>query len=207
VSEYADARAALLQAGRRIVAAGLVVGSGGNLSARVGDRLLVTPSGSWLDDLDELSVVALDGSHLDGPTPTSELALHVSSYSNRPDVTSVVHAHPQGVLLLDALELGVPVLATTDHAFYVREVRRVGFHPPGSAELAEAAGAALDGCDCVVLARHGCSVVATDVELAVKRALNLEEAARLTLAALAVGRELPPAPRDVRYSPVRTIRE
>jgi L-fuculose-phosphate aldolase len=207
VSEYADARAALVQAGRRIVAAGLVVGSGGNLSARVGDRLLVTPSGSWLDDLDELSVVALDGSHLDGPTPTSELALHVSSYSHRPDVASVVHAHPQGVLLLDALELGVPVLATTDHAFYVREVRRVGFHPPGSAELAEAAGAALDGCDCVVLARHGCSVVAADVELAVKRALNLEEAARLTLAALAVGRELPPAPRDVRYSPVRTIRE
>jgi ribulose-5-phosphate 4-epimerase/fuculose-1-phosphate aldolase len=102
-------------------------------------------------------------------------------------VHAIVHLHPQTALLLDALGERIR-LVSTDHAFYLRRIVTTPFRPPGSAELAEiAAGAAGDGTDCVLLAHHGCSVLGDTVELAHKRALYLEEAARLTYAALVAG--------------------
>jgi L-fuculose-phosphate aldolase len=183
------------------VAAGLVVGSGGNLSARAagaGD-CVVTGAGTWLDRLDAGSFARVrvdDGTRLGGPAPTSELALHLATYRARPDVTVVVHLHPQSVLLLDALDEPVR-LVTTDHAYYLRRVARTPFAPPGTPEVGEvAAAAAAAGATCVVLAHHGCSVLADSVELAHKRALYLEEAARLTYRALVVGREPAPCPAE-----------
>jgi hypothetical protein len=79
----ADATAAgLVALGRRVVAAGLVVASGGNLAARLPDpdRILVTPRGWALDELDPaaLATVGLDGRHISGAyAPTTELALHL----------------------------------------------------------------------------------------------------------------------------------
>ncbi|AVT33388.1 hypothetical protein C6361_32515 [Plantactinospora sp. BC1] len=130
--------------------------------------------------------------------PTSEVELHLATYRARPDVNAIVHLHPQTVLLLDALGEQVR-LVTTDHGFYLRRVARVPFRLPGTTELAElAADATRDGTNCLVLSRHGCSVLADSVELAHKRAANLEEAARLTYRALAVGRlaELPELPAE-----------
>jgi L-fuculose-phosphate aldolase len=198
MSEYDVAAAAVVRAGRRLVAAGLVVGSGGNLSVRVGDRLVVTPAASWLDELDpvNLSLTGLDGVVLDGPAPTSELPLHLAAYRARPDAAAVVHAHPQGVLALSALGR-VPVLATTDHAYYVGSLGTVPFLPPGSVGLATAAAEQLRDHACVVLARHGISAVGGSMDEALKRALNLEEAARLTLMAACTGAELPAAPAEV----------
>jgi L-fuculose-phosphate aldolase len=188
-----------------VVAHGLVVGSGGNLSARITgtDECWVSATGTWLDRLDRPSFVRVrlgDGSLVGDASalPTSELALHLATYRRRPDVSAVVHLHPQTVLLLDAL--GEPIrLVTTDHAFYLRRVVTTPFRLPGSTELAEVvAAAAADGTDCVLLAQHGCSVLADSVELAHKRALYLEEAARLTYRALALGRadELPDCPAE-----------
>jgi L-fuculose-phosphate aldolase len=180
-----------------------VVGSGGNLSARITgtDDCWVTATGSWLDRLDRSSFVRVrlrDGALVGDAQapPTSELALHLASYRRRSDVSAVVHLHPQTVLLLDAL--GEPVrLVTTDHAYYLRRVVTTPFRMPGTQELADlAADAAADGTDCVVLAQHGCSVLAGSVELAHKRALYLEEAALLTYRALVLGRaaDLPDGP-------------
>jgi L-fuculose-phosphate aldolase len=187
-----------------VVRAGLVVGSGGNLSTREpgADRCWVTGTGTWLDRLgraDFAQVRIADGALLGqpGPAPSSEVALHLHTYRARPDVNAVVHLHPQSVLLLDALGERVR-LATTDHAYYLRPVVRIGFHPPGSVALARAAAAAAaGGADCVILARHGCSVLGGTLELAHARARNLEEAARLSYRALVLGRrdlpECPPA--------------
>jgi L-fuculose-phosphate aldolase len=95
-------------------------------------------------------------------------------------------------VLLTALGRDI-ALVTTDHAFYVREVTVVPFSPPGGAALADAAAAAVaGGSDAVVLAHHGCSVLADTVELAHKRAFNLEEAARLTRDALLLADGRPP---------------
>jgi L-fuculose-phosphate aldolase len=119
--------------------------------------------------------------------PTSELALHLATYRVRPDVHAVIHLHPQTVLLLDAVGERIR-LVTTDHAFYVREVVTTPYRPPGTPELAaEAAAAVAGGVNCVVLGHHGCSVLGDSVEMAHRRARNLEEAAQLTYRALAAG--------------------
>jgi len=102
-------------------------------------------------------------------------------------VNAVVHTHPQTSVLLTALGHRI-ALVTTDHAFYVRKVGYVPFRQPGTTELADAAAEAVaGGVNCVILAHHGCSVVADTVELAHKRVVNLEEAALLTHAALLTG--------------------
>jgi L-fuculose-phosphate aldolase len=197
-----DLRDQLALVGNAVVQAGLVVGSGGNLSARRSgaDECWVTVAGSWLDRLDRPAFVRVrisDGQPIDAvgepldsvdQVPTSELGLHLATYRVRPEVNAVVHLHPQMVLLLDAL--GEPIrLISTDHLFYLRRITTAPFRPPGTAAVGEeAAAVCADGTNCVVLSRHGCSVLGTTVELAHKRALYLEEAARMTYRALAAGR-------------------
>ena len=191
---WAGLLAELCSLGRSLVSAGLVLGSGGNLSARAAgaEVAAVTARGSWLDRLvpADFSLVRLaDGAVLGGtPAPSTELALHLECYRARPDATAIVHVHPQLSVLLTAL--GHPIrLITTDHVAYVGEIRVAPYRPPGTAELAtEAAALLADGrCHCVVLSHHGCSVVADSVEMALRRVLNLEEAAKLTHAALLLG--------------------
>jgi len=193
-------RAELISCGAAVVAAGLVRGSGGNLSARApgGASCWVTATGTWLDRLtpDDFTLVDIDsGEVLAGhPRPTSELRLHLASYRVRPDVNAVVHLHPQLSVLLDAM--GEPIrLVSIDHAYYLRQVRSTPFTQSGTDELARiAADAVRDGCNCVILGHHGCSVLGDGVELALKRALNLEEAATATYRALLLGRPVPQCP-------------
>ena len=190
----------LVAGGRAVTAAGLVRGSGGNLSARAPgeNSFWVTATGTWLDRLTPADLSRVDlgtGRVLAGnPRPTSELPLHRACYAVRPEVNAVIHLHPQLSVLLDAL--GEPIsLVTVDHAYYVREVRRTPFRHSGTPELVQGcADAVRDGCNCVVLAHHGCSVLADDLDLALKRALNLEEAAAATYRALLLGRPVPQCP-------------
>jgi L-fuculose-phosphate aldolase len=186
--------------GRAAVDAGLVVGSGGNLSARMpgADACWITGAGTWLDRLtskDFVEVRLADGAVVAGVLPPStEVALHLATYRVRPDVNAIVHLHPQVAVLLDSL--GEPIrLITTDHAYYLRRVSRVPFFPPGTVDLADAAAAAVaDGTNCVILAHHGCSVLGPDVAMAHRRASNLDEAARMTYRALLLTGGLPDRP-------------
>lgn len=195
-----DLRDQLAHVGYDVVQSGLVVGSGGNLSARIPDEdaIWATASGSWLDRLSRTTFAPVrisDGSPATVGTmpppriePTSEIALHLALYRARPDVNAVVHLHPQTALLLDALGEHIRIV-TTDHAYYLRRVSTVPFRLPGGPEVAALTAAmAADGTDCLVLSHHGCVVMGDTVELAHKRARNLEEAAQLTYRALAAGR-------------------
>jgi ribulose-5-phosphate 4-epimerase/fuculose-1-phosphate aldolase len=192
----------LIACGRAMVAAGLVRGSGGNLSARLPGwgECWVTASGTWLDRLtpSDFSLVDItSGDVLAGnPGPTSEVALHRASYQARPDVSAVIHLHPQLSVLLDAMGVRIR-LVTIDHAYYVREIRSTPFRLSGTQELAAVGADALrEGCNCVILAHHGCSVVADSVDLAMKRVLNLEEAAAATYRALSLGGPVPECPAE-----------
>lgn len=192
----------LIDAGRQLVARGLVQASGGNLSARLPgrDRFLVTASGTWLDRLtpEDFSVVTLDGDRVGGaPRPSVEWKLHQRTYAVREDVEAVVHLHPQHVLLVDLL--GAPIRFTTlDHQFYVGSVGRVPFHPAGSQAIADAAAEAAREHDAVVLAHHGCSTLGDSVSMALRRAFNLEEAAVMTYRLLVVGDTTSDFPREWR---------
>ena len=181
----------LADVGRMAVRSGLVLASGGNLSARLpgSDEFVVTGAGTWLDRLTpaDFSVMTLDGAVLGGAgRPSSEWKLHQRTYRVRPDVNAVVHLHPQHAVLVDALGHRIRLL-TLDHAFYVRSVGTVPYFPNGSDELADGAAEQAREHDCIVLSHHGCSALGADVGMAYRRAANLEEAATATYRCLLLG--------------------
>ncbi len=186
-----DLMAQLSETGRHVVERGLVQASGGNLSARVPgtNRFLVTATGTWLDRLTEedFAEVTLEGERVGGAErPSVEWRLHQRTYAVREDVAAIVHLHPQHVLLVDLL--GAPIRFTTlDHQYYLGGVGRIPFLPSGSPEVAEAAAEAARDHDAVVLAHHGCSALGDTVSMALRRALNLEEAAMMTYRLLLAG--------------------
>jgi len=182
--------AELAEVGRTAVASGLVQASGGNLSARLDERtFVVTGAGTWLDRLtrDDFAVVDLDGNVLSPDTkPSSEWKLHQRAYLRRPDVTAVVHVHPQHAVLLSVLRRDIRLL-TLDHAYYVKSIGYTEFHPNGSVELAETAAEQLAQHNCVIMRHHGCTTVGDSIGMAYRRAMNLEEAATATYRSLLLG--------------------
>jgi L-fuculose-phosphate aldolase len=101
-----DLRDQLTHVGAETVRAGLVIGSGGNLSARQpdSDQCWITAANTWLDRLRpaEFSLISIPDGELRGghPNPSSEWRLHTETYARRPDVNAIVHLHPQTSVLL-----------------------------------------------------------------------------------------------------------
>ncbi len=189
--ELAQATEELIRAGRIAVERGLVVASGGNLSARTGDgsHFIVTKSGTWLDRLDteSFSEIAVEAEEAPpSASPSVEWRLHQYTYRTRPDVNAIVHLHPQLLLLLDAAEVPIRQI-TTDHAFYLGDIGCVGYHRPGTDALATDAATVAADHDVMILSRHGCSALGADVDMALRRALNLGEAADLTFQSVTLG--------------------
>jgi L-fuculose-phosphate aldolase len=193
-------RERLVELGRTVVSAGLVVAAGGNIAARAGaDELWVTPTGWSLADLgpDDLATVRLDGRQAGGAhAVTSELPLHLAAFRARADAVWSLHLHPPTATLLDALNIPIRTI-TTDHAYYLRSIARVPYLQPGTDQVADAAGTALaEGADVVLLRHHGCLVVADTVDAALARALNLEAAATATYRARLLGDHATVCPAD-----------
>lgn len=201
MTSVAGVAGSVVELGRRVVKAGLVLGSGGNVSARQGpDEVVVTPSGHALDGLapHDLVTLSLDGQLRvvnGGRRPSSEWSMHLAAYRARPDAGVALHVHPPHVNVL--LATGRPIrLLTVDHAYYVRRMVRLAWMPTGSDELSDAVAGALASADVVLVAHHGCLIVAPDADAAFERAANLEAAATATYRALLLGdtaAECPPA--------------
>lgn len=189
-AEALAAADAMAEVGRDAVARGLTLASGGNLSVRLaGERFIITAAGSWLDRLRPADFVVLDleGRPVAGSVrPSSEWKLHQRAYAARDGARAIVHVHPQRAVLLDALGHRIRLL-TLDHAYYVRSIGTVPFFHNGTDALADAAAAQALEHDCILLRHHGCSTIGDSIEMAYRRALNLEEAAEATYAALLLG--------------------
>ena len=191
MTAHDDLIAQLADVGREAVAQGLVLASGGNLSARLpgADEFVVTGTGTYLDRLgaDEFSVVGLDGRIRGGnPNPSSEWKLHQRTYLIRPDVNAVIHLHPQYTVLLDALGHEIRLISL-DQAYYVRNVSSVPYFPSGSDELADAAAEAARDCNAVIMGFHGCSCLGETIAMGFRRAQNLEQAAMTTFRCIQLG--------------------
>ena len=182
------ARAQLVSYSARLLADGLAVGSAGNMSVRAGDIVAITPSGIGYDAMrpDDICLVALDGTEVDGPeTPSSETPMHLAIYAAT-NAAAVVHTHSPEVVALSAARSELPAIhyAITGLGGPVRVAPYVRF---GSAGLAAAAVAALDGRRAVILRNHGAVTYGRDLAQAYDRALLLEWLARTYRLALSYG--------------------
>jgi ribulose-5-phosphate 4-epimerase/fuculose-1-phosphate aldolase len=174
----ADAvREAIVAAGRRLGRRGLIAAGEGNVSARLGNGLLITPSGRRKDELaaGDIVVIALraadasreagDGAwRATGPRASSDVAIHRAVYAARPDVLAVAHAHlPAAMALTLAGEVPDPA-ALPETALLLPRIPFVPFGAPGSEELASRVADALaEGPEplpgAVLLERHGAVAV------------------------------------------------
>jgi L-fuculose-phosphate aldolase len=188
-------RRQIVEFSKRIYDKGYVAATDGNVSHRLtGDRVLVTPSGSCLGELqpNDLVCVSLAGHSASGPRkPTSELALHLSVYGIRPDVNAVVHAHPPianafsfagqtlDQCVIPEVVQGFGVIPTTEYA------------TPSSEESARVVRELVKEYDALLLQRHGSVTVGPNLREAFFKLDKLEHAARITLAARQLGAVIP----------------
>lgn len=181
-----EARAAIVRACRHLSAAGLSPGSSGNVSMRVGSRIIATPTGRSLRSVTEEELAATPADSDDAPRPTKELPLHAAMYAAHPEATAVVHLHSPSATAIACLPPGDGGLAqlpplTPYRVMRLGEVPLVPYARPGSAELAAGVAAAAPRNPVLLLANHGPVVAATTLDAAIDLVEELETAARLTL--------------------------
>lgn len=162
---------------------GMVSGSGGNVSIRVGDQIFITPTGVSLSKVEENNLVKLnmDGTWEEGKKPSKEYRLHLGCYLNRPDITAVVHVHSlYSVALSCSIELGTPIpIYFPGYAMRVGHLPMLPYMKPGAKELASGVAAVIKERNSVLLANHGVVSVGTDLQEALNIAEEIEENARL----------------------------
>ena len=186
---HAEKRAAVADGCRRLVADGLVVGTSGNVSVRVGGEVAISPSGVAYDTLDAESVCVVDltGEPVDGAlVPSSEWRMHTHVYRARPEIVTVVHAHPVAATAVSTLVEEVPPIHY-QLGLLGGAVRVAPYATYGTAELAELSVAGLQGRTGVLLASHGATTVGTSLAQAHERMAVLEWVCRVWLAARAGG--------------------
>ncbi|QYA93428.1 class II aldolase/adducin family protein [Streptomyces anulatus] len=172
---------------RRSAADGLVVGTSGNVSARVGDLVLVTPSGVPYDRLGPRDAVGVDleGRQVLGDLgPTSELPLHLAVYRST-DAAAVVHTHAVHATAVSTLVTEVPLVHYAA-AILGGPVRTAAYARYGTPELAEAMLGALEGRTGCLLANHGTVTYGDTLDQAYERTAQLEWLCHLWLTASSV---------------------
>lgn len=173
--------------GKSMFDRGLTVGSSGNLSVRIGDGWLMTPTNACLGRLDPatLSKVDAQGNPLSGDKPTKESFLHLSVYEKRPTAGAIVHLH-------STHSVAVSCLADTDPKqpippitpYYVMKIGNLvllPYYAPGDMTLANAVREVAGKHHAILLANHGPVVAGKDLESAVYATEELEETAKLYL--------------------------
>ena len=177
----------VLAAAAAMLAQGLTTGTAGNVSARSGDTVVITASG----EKTRTTTLALDGTLLGGPDPSSERALHLAIYRAFPGVRAVVHAHPVYATAFACARRPIPV-AVDEFALYAGgDVRCADYAMSGTEELAANAVAALDGRKAALLANHGLVAVGDSPADALHVAGVVERGAHAIWAAEALGGAVP----------------
>ncbi|MDS4014214.1 MAG: aldolase [Candidatus Accumulibacter sp.] len=180
-------RERIVDLGRSLFARGLTAGSSGNLSARVDDGWLLTPTNACLGELDPARLAKLDwqGRQLAGDSPSKEAFLHRAMYEERHAAGAIVHLHATHAA-------AVSCVAGLDHddclppltAYFVMKIGRlplIPYHRPGDPALADAIRGLAGKHSAVLLANHGPVVSGTTLEAAVYAIEELEETAKLFL--------------------------
>ncbi|MEU6644038.1 3-oxo-tetronate 4-phosphate decarboxylase [Saccharomonospora sp. NPDC046836] len=191
-----DLRQRIADLGASLFARRLTFGRTGNISVRTGDHVLLTPTGASLGALDpaELSVLDLEGTHLDGRKPSKEAFLHLAMYRARPAETAVVHLHSTYSVAVSCLagldeSNALPPL-TAYYAMRVGALPLLPYHAPGDARLGPLAEKVAGEHHALLLANHGPIVAGRDLAVATDAVEELEETARIFL----LVRDLPTRP-------------
>lgn len=171
--------AEIISVSNEIYDKGLVSGKAGNISARYGDFVAITPTLKSLSNLDEKDIVLvdMDGNVLTKGKPSSEVNMHLEIYKKRSDLKAIVHTHSP---------------YATGFAFSNKKLKRlegfgkiknqylaeIEYEKPGSDELAKSASEGIGGEDVLILKNHGVICVSDELKEAMLLAVFVEETAK-----------------------------
>jgi L-fuculose-phosphate aldolase len=181
-------REELAAAGRRLAQANLVIGTGGNLSARRDDMVAVTPTGGVLGELtaEMMTVIDLDGRIVDGKlAPTSEVPMHLAVY-RATGTGAIAHAHALASTAVACTRDELPAVHYTMLAIG-GAIRVAPYATFGSDELAENVTKALQGKSAALMQNHGSIAHGPTLAKAVENLELLEWAAELYSRGVALG--------------------
>ena len=181
-------RALLVALAASLFARGFAVGSAGNISVRLDDGFLITPTNSSLGRLDARRLAKLDSGfrHIDGDAPSKEVFMHRAVYAARPHSGAVVHLHSTMATAVSCLvpadaDSPIPLLTP----YFVMRIGKtlplVPYYRPGDPDVADAIKGLAGKYSSVLLANHGPVVSGDTLEAAVFAIEELEETAKLYL--------------------------
>ena len=184
-------RQQLVTVARRMNGTGLNQGTSGNLSVRIEQGILVTPSSLPYEQMEADDLVALDlsGQPLKEKQrrPSSEWRLHADVLSCRPEAMAVLHCHPIHATALACHDRGIPAFHYMVAVAGGDEIRCAPYATFGTKELSDNVVNALAQRNACLLARHGMVTLGKDLESALRVAVEVETLARMYLQALQLG--------------------
>lgn len=180
--EIKEAKAELIKQAKYLSDKNLTAGSGGNISTRVGDKILISTAGSMFSDLTEndIAIVDKNGKSLDTHKPSSETPMHLEIYKQRPDVNAIIHYHPvYATVYAIANKTMLPnILPHTTKHFH--DLKVAPYKNAGSEELATETAKELGTSEAILLGNHGALVVGKTLKIAAKTADSLENYAHIS---------------------------
>jgi L-fuculose-phosphate aldolase len=186
-----DLRSELAMFAHQILAEKLATGAGGNISARLETRMLISPSGFSLEDVTPEQYVDVDiesGEIAPGALrPSSEVLMHLACYRKRPDIRSVIHTHAPFTIALTSSGHDLKPMFADSIIYLGRRVPHLDYITVTTPELALAVEKAIPDCDCMVLRNHGAITVGENLKQAFWRACSMEESARIQFLATLIG--------------------
>jgi L-fuculose-phosphate aldolase len=199
-------REELTKYARKTVDKGLVVGPGGNISAKFEDTMYLSPSGFALEDIEPeqwIGVTISTGEILDTTfRPSSEVLMHLYAYRVNPAVQAIVHTHPAYCIALSLLGDKLPMLFP-DQAALIGDVGYVPYVLPTTDKLADALAEKVNDFSSILLENHGLVTTGKNLREAYYRTEVMEESAKIYLIAKAVG--TPKALTNEEYKEIQSL--
>lgn len=174
---------------RKLVDSGLVVGAGGNLSAREGEYMYISPSGFDLQELTDNEWVKVEiksGKVLSDLKPSSELEMHLECFRRNDDIQAVLHAHPSYSVGVASSGKDIPPMFP-DFPAMIKKISYIDYVIPTTDLLANAVGEVVADSQSIVMRNHGVLTVGTSMKEAYFYMQLTEEAAKVYTIASSVG--------------------
>lgn len=178
----------------------LIAGTDGNVSVKCGEYLLTTPSGlnKGFLRLDQIISVDWEGKVVQGQgQPTSELALHLAVYRQRPEVNAVLHAHPPLVTAFSLAGISLEEFILPEVVMTLGVIPTASYATPTTPAVPESIRGLIERHDALILERHGALTVGRELLEAYNKMEKLEHAALVIFSALSLGRVPSLPPREV----------
>jgi L-fuculose-phosphate aldolase len=185
------ARHDIIEVCRRVYARGWLAATDGNASILIDDdRILCTPSGVHKGYMDEEQLIVVDrsGNRLKGDLPaSSELAMHLAVYEQRPDVRAALHAHPTHCVALSLAGISLASCTLPEVILTLGSIPTIGYCTPTSLEVPAEIKKWIRDFDALILPRHGSLTVGSDIFDAFNKLERMEHVAEITFLARSLG--------------------